>query len=37
MVLESAPDCTRAQAAEAQLEFNAKNFEQVGAAGCAER
>jgi lipopolysaccharide biosynthesis regulator YciM len=34
MVLEAAPDCTRAQVAEAQLEFAAKNYEQVRTAGC---
>lgn len=35
LVLEAAPDCTRAQVAEAQMEFDARNFEQVrGLGGC---
>ncbi|KAI8472987.1 MAG: DnaJ-like protein [Monoraphidium minutum] len=31
-VLDAAPDCTRAQVVEAQMEFGAKNYEQVIAA-----
>jgi hypothetical protein len=32
-VLGAAPDCTRAQAAEAELEFDAKNYEQARGGG----
>lgn len=33
MILEAAPDCNKAQVAEAQMEFNQRNYEQVGGGG----